>query len=82
MTRPWGWMVTLISRPTWWLKLLRVSERTSLQYHHNRDEYFIGVFRVPRGDKHRLQHGFFIELATGSPDEDDIVRLDDDYGRI
>lgn len=40
---------------------------------------------VPRGIKHRVESGadvlFFIELSFGEFDEEDIVRLEDRYGR-
>jgi len=40
---------------------------------------------VPRGEKHRVTGGtaelVFVELAFGEFDEDDIVRLEDKYGR-
>ena len=78
---PWGWMVTFLHTPRFWLKLLRVKGRTSRQYHNNRTEWVLGFYRVNPGEEHRMAHGWFIELATGKPDEDDIVRLEDDYGR-
>ncbi len=41
---------------------------------------------IPRGGIHRLQAGekgvTFIEVQRGTCYEDDIVRLEDDYGRI
>lgn len=44
------------------------------------DEFF-----VPRGIKHRAEGGpeglRFLEIAFGEFDEDDIVRLEDKYGR-
>jgi len=46
-----------------------------------RDEYFIGVFKVPYGETHRLSRGWYIELATGHPREHDITRYEDNYGR-
>ena len=43
-------------------------------------------FRIPRMQKHRIRAGeeglSFLEIATGEVDEDDIVRLEDDYGRL
>lgn len=42
-------------------------------------------FFVPRGEKHRLgggeQGGQILEIATGDFEEEDIVRLEDQYGR-
>jgi hypothetical protein len=79
--RPWGWMITFIKRPTWWLKFLRVKGQTSYQSHKNRTEYHIGISKVLPGEKHRMSHGFFIEFATGKPEEEDIIRYEDEYGR-
>jgi len=53
------------------------------------DENFTGnegdEFEVPAGAKHRLQglssHGIILEISFGDFDENDIVRLDDDFGR-
>ena len=43
-------------------------------------------FHVPKGEKHRVMAGeqgmSFLEIAVGLVDEDDIVRLEDDHGRI
>jgi mannose-6-phosphate isomerase len=42
-------------------------------------------FEIPVGVKHRLQglssHGIILEISFGDFDEQDIVRLDDDFGR-
>ncbi len=42
-------------------------------------------FEIPRGAKHRAAAGpegvVFLEIALGDFDEEDIVRLEDDYGR-
>ncbi len=44
------------------------------------------VAEVPAGAKHRLGAGPLgtkvLEIALGNFDEDDIVRLEDDYGRV
>lgn len=43
-------------------------------------------FDIPRNTKHRLTAGdtevMFLEIARGEFDEQDIVRLEDNYGRI
>ena len=43
------------------------------------------VLRVGRGEKHRL-HGItdsvVLEVAFGNPREEDIIRYEDDYGRV
>ena len=79
--RPWGKMWKLIYFKNFWLKLIWVKERTSLQSHAKRDEWHIGINKVPAGQKHRLTKGVFIELALGEPKEEDIIRYEDDYGR-
>lgn len=42
-------------------------------------------FEIPTGAKHRLQgldvDGIILEISFGKFDEDDIVRLEDDFGR-
>lgn len=81
MRAPWGKMYKLISLPFMWLKILLVKERTSLHKHDNRDEYFIGFFRAKRGEFHRHNRGFYIELAIGKPKEKDVERKEDDYNR-
>ena len=57
----------------------------------NRDEFRVGVGQsidVPAGAAHRIENVgvevlIFIEVQRGSYfGEDDIVRLDDDYGRL
>lgn len=44
-------------------------------------KYCLGFYRVPLQGAHRMQRGLFVEVAVGAPDECDIVRLQDDYGR-
>lgn len=82
--RPWGWMVKLWHSKKLWIKLIRVYTRNSLQSHKNRTEYhvtFWGIKVVPPQEVHRMTKGWYIEIATGEPAEDDIVRYQDDYGR-
>ena len=84
INRPWGWMVKLIHTNRFWLKIILVDTRTSLQYHLNRTEYHISLFGIKKVlplERHRMTHGLYIEIATGFPSEDDIVRIDDDFGR-
>lgn len=80
--RPWGWMIKFIHTKKFWIKLLRVKGQTSYQSHKNRTEYHIGICRVDPGDKHRMSHGWFIEIATGRPNENDIERFEDKYDRV
>lgn len=79
--RPWGWMIKLFHFKKVWFKFLRVRGRTSLQSHKARTEWHVGVYKVEPGDVHRLQRGWFFELAYGRPHEEDIERYEDDYGR-
>lgn len=79
--RPWGVMYKFFHTKKFWLKFIRVSGRTSLQSHQNRDEYIFGLTKIKKGDKHRLLPGYYIEVALGKPTEDDIIRFKDDYGR-
>ncbi len=43
------------------------------------------AYQIPKGTIHRMEAGpegiSFLEIATGNVDEDDIVRLEDKYGR-
>ena len=77
----WGWMVKLFRTKWCWVKFLRVRGRTSLQTHKERTEWHFGLYKVSPGDVHRMQKGWFFEFAYGNPREEDIERLDDDYGR-
>lgn len=65
----------------WWVKLLLVRGKTSLQHHNERDEIHIGISYIKRGEKHRLLPGVYVEIAKGKPREEDITRHQDDYGR-
>lgn len=82
--RPWGWMIKFIHTKKFWLKLIRVTGRTSLQSHRFRTEYHIsikGIKKIKLREKHRIISGWYIELAFGRPNEYDIIRHEDDYGR-
>ena len=82
MKKPWGKMWTLIRTKKFWSKFIAVQSRTSLQSHSQRTEWHIGIYRIPKNEKHRLLKGFYIELAFGNPKEEDIIRYEDDFGRI
>jgi D-beta-D-heptose 7-phosphate kinase/D-beta-D-heptose 1-phosphate adenosyltransferase len=82
MKKPWGWMLRLVKIKKFWLKLIFVRERTSLQSHKERTEWHIGIYKIPKNERHRLLKGFYIEFAFGDPKEEDIVRYEDDYGRV
>ena len=88
MKRPWGWMLVLFRSKHWWVKLIRVRKghRTSLQYHLYRHEWHWqiphwGIRYVDVEEIHRMTEGWYIEIAHGTPEEADIVRLQDDYNR-
>lgn len=80
--RPWGYFIKLIHCPSVWVKLLVVKGQTSYQSHKDRDEYFVGIFKVPHNEKHRMSRGWYLEIATGTPNESDITRYEDNYDRI
>lgn len=83
-TRPWGWMVKLIHTKHFWMKLIWVSTRNSLQSHEKRTEWhlsFWSIRKIPVKDIHRMTRGLYIEIAIGEPKEGDIKRYEDDYGR-
>lgn len=83
--RPWGKMWLLVSLPTFWIKIILVRGRTSLQAHEHRTEYHIslhGIKKVVPLQVHRLGVGTYLELAFGAPREEDIIRYEDDYGRV
>lgn len=83
--KPWGFYITLAQRPTWWLKFLFVWGKTSLQKHSHRSEFHVGtrgIKIVKPEEYHRLSWGLYIEYAWGNPAEADIVRIQDDYGRV
>lgn len=64
-----------------WVKIILVKGKTSLQTHKERDEIHFGVSFVRRNQKHRLLPGIYLEIATGEPREEDITRFEDDYNR-
>jgi hypothetical protein len=82
--RPWGWMKTLFRTKSFWVKIIKVNTRTSQQFHRDRTELHIYPFgwNVIRPlTVHRLPRGWWIEVAWGRPMEEDIIRIQDDYGR-
>lgn len=64
-----------------WLKFIVVRGRTSLQSHSRRTEWHLGFYKVEPMQKHRLLPGAYFEFVHGEPDENDIIRYEDDYGR-
>ena len=111
VTKPWGYYEELLARVGYRVKRLVIAagQRTSLQYHVYRREYWVvtegdghviygnaesGVFLakgstwvVEKEMKHRLtagDHGMtIVEVQVGEIcEESDIVRLEDDYGRV
>jgi len=108
--RPWGEYYGWDSGRGWNLKTIYIkpNSRVSLQYHNNREEWWLlvegdataivqdkkgtrsiplkkgEVFRVGKKQVHRLtskRGGVVVEVAYGDFDENDIVRLEDDFGR-
>jgi len=84
MKRPWGKMWKIIATKKFWLKVIWVKGRTSLQSHQNRTEYHLslkGIKKIKSNEKHRMEKGLYLELAFGQPKEEDIIRYEDDYDR-
>ena len=106
--RPWGSFTEFTKNTPSTVKIIIVNpnEELSLQYHHNRDEFWfvvsgVGIATVgdskidikekdtcfiPRNTNHRVKATdsvlTFMEISLGDFDENDIVRLEDNYGRI
>ncbi|MDO8553010.1 MAG: adenylyltransferase/cytidyltransferase family protein [bacterium] len=109
--RPWGEYYGWDNGEGWNLKTIYIkpAQRLSLQYHHNREEWWLlvegdasaivhdssgkrtvalkkgEVFRVVKKQVHRLfskYGGVVVEVAYGDFSEDDIVRIEDDHGRM
>lgn len=74
-------MWRLLSTKHTWLKFILVHGRTSLQSHSQRTEWHFGFYRVDPMQKHRLLPGAYFEFVHGNPNENDIIRYEDDYGR-
>lgn len=78
-------MIVLLGTSRFWIKLIRVKGRTSLQYHRVRTELHIslqGINLIRPYTSHRMTRGTYIEIAWGRVSEADIERLEDDYGRV
>ena len=107
-TRPWGAEEIFTVNEVTTVKILTINpeQRCSLQYHHNRKEFWkliegeatlqIGdklidakvgdEYEIPVETQHRIIGknipGKILEISYGEFDENDIVRLEDDYGRL
>lgn len=86
--KPWGHYEVLLEGPGWKVKHIVVKEghRTSLQYHQYRGERMVFLqtgdsWYTPPMSHHRLLPGEYVEVQLGTCDEDDIVRIEDDYRR-
>lgn len=91
--RPWGRWRMLEQTETHWVKYIEIypHSRCSLQTHKHRDELWFDLDSktrtwISRNEKHRLVNSSdkvkrLIEIATGKPNENDITRIEDDYGR-
>lgn len=106
--RSWGHFEQFVLNEPSTVKLIYVDsgKRLSLQYHHNRTEFWKivkGPVRVQVGEnkkilqtgeaivvpmkiKHRIEgvgtDAIILEISKGEFDENDIVRIEDDYNRI
>lgn len=89
--KPWGFELLLGEWRRWRIKILHITKghRLSKQYHREKVEYmfnlndetweFIQPFKVHRPEAQE-DDCTIIELSKGS--DEDIVRLEDDYGRV
>jgi mannose-6-phosphate isomerase-like protein (cupin superfamily) len=111
VARPWRYYEELLVRDGYRVKRLVISpgQRTSLQYHVHRREYWVvtegdgdvmygsmeggvclgkgSTWVVEKEMKHRLRAGpngmTVVEIQLGEIcEETDVVRLEDDYGRV
>jgi mannose-6-phosphate isomerase-like protein (cupin superfamily) len=106
--RPWGFFRQFTDNEASTIKILNVDadKKLSLQYHHERDEFWTVLsgnplltigdkienakagdeFFIPKETIHRIETpeggAQLLEIAFGEFDENDIVRIEDDYGRV
>ena len=95
--RHWGHYEVLATGPGYKVKRLTImpGKRTSLQKHEFRDEHWVVVsgrskgakYKIPKGRVHRIINNqqkpvVYIEVQVGKCYENDIIRLEDDYGRV
>ena len=106
--RPWGHFERFTDNEKTTVKIIRVKphEKTSLQYHKYRDEFWkiltgkgsviIGNKQkkvkagdecvIPKKTQHRITAGKetleLLEISFGTFKEDDIIRIEDEYGRV
>jgi mannose-6-phosphate isomerase-like protein (cupin superfamily) len=106
--RPWGSFRQFTENESTTIKLINITagQRLSLQYHNNRNEFWVILsgnpiitvgeetvqakagdeFFIPEKANHRIEgsgnDAQILEIAFGDFDENDIVRLDDNYGRV
>lgn len=85
--KPWGYELVLGEYFGWRIKILHVNDghRNSKQYHTQKNEVMFfedgTIEPIPAKMIHRLTGEVdVLEVSRGS--DDDIVRLEDDYGRI
>ena len=91
-SRPWGNFENLLDEDLCKVKkiIIKPDAAPSYQYHHKREEVWIvvqGNGELKLDDKIQIRNTssedlIFIEVQRGSYfGEDDIIRLEDDYGR-
>ena len=90
-TRPWGQFENLLDSDYCKVKEITIKsgQAPSYQYHYKRSEVYVGdTILVPVLVKHRVtnigdEDLVFIEIQHGEYfGEDDIVRVQDSYGRV
>jgi mannose-6-phosphate isomerase-like protein (cupin superfamily) len=89
--RPWGKFRCYPSGNTGNLKIITVKpgRALSLQYHRRRSAFWVLLeeIYIPRRTAHRLRcvgrrPGRVLEVWIGRSSERDIVRIEDDFGRV
>ncbi len=105
--KPWGFYEILYELNNYKIKKIVINKdhKISLQYHFNRDEYWIVIdgfgistinnlkenlykgksLFIPNKTIHRIEAKTdleIIEVQIGDCNENDIVRLEDDYNRV
>ena len=88
--KPWGSYTNLMDEPYTKVKkiVIKPGQAPSYQYHFKRSEIWVVVIYILKEQKHQFTNVgksdlIFVEIQLGDYfGEDDIVRLEDKYGRV
>lgn len=89
--RPWGYFIVLFNIKFVLIKKIVIypHKRTSLQKHFYRSEIWISnkIEFIPKNKIHRIENNtnkdiVIYEIQIGNCFEEDIKRIEDDYGRL